>query len=534
MVGILSILIELVESSEKLLPVKTPQSIGLVRGSARIYATSGFGAIIGLASTALLGLNFGTGPAIETFFVATTTYFVVTKMLQTGAVGGVATPILLRMRQEAGAAAESRTMTGFVAAALVGSVVGALAISVFIGNLTSVLVPGFDETERNLVVPLTRILSIGIAAIPVSALFTAFLNANSKFGWPEMATVSGTIINLAFIGIGAPLIGIEAAAYGMVAGAWLSAGVLAVLAVKGGWKPRLRDVRIHAETEEWFRGLRPYVAYTMFMQAQAVVFVAVLSALPDGSLAYYRYGVDLVAKGGSLLNAPVNAMALPYMAQAKVSDGVRAFRSSFAESGSAALLLGLLPAVFVSLNADLITALIWGRGEFSAEAVREVATVIAISALALPLQFLFSVFQKGLVALQKNVATNVVSIVGQIALISLVFLLVPRWGHIGAAWVGPIGTLVGLITASVVLWRAQSFPDISTTWRRLRSYIIPVGITVAAVWGVKYSLDRVALANVVELVVSATIFAVIGLATTILFKSEPIYSSWLLLRRRFS
>jgi peptidoglycan biosynthesis protein MviN/MurJ (putative lipid II flippase) len=503
-----------------------PETANIARGSVRIYATVGAGAVIGLITTALLGFHFGTGDSIETFFVATTFYFVVTKLLQAGAIGGVATPILIRVRHANGVAAENSVLTGLLVVTLIISVVVAGLIAVSVSGLTTVMVPGFDDSKRDLVVPLARIMSLGIAAAPINALLTAYLNSKQKFGWPETTNLSGAMVNLAFVGLGASFIGIEAAAYGLVVSAWLSTTLLAIMAIGSGWRFRVSDIRVHAETIEWLKGLRPFTGYTVLMQIQAVVLVSVLSVLPDGSLAFYRYGSDLVAKAGGLLAGPINSMVLPYVAKARIDGGIDAFREALARASAASLALIIVPTVFIALNATGITESILGRGQFDGVAVRQVSIVIMISSLALPLQFVFSVFQKGLVGLQKNLLVNAVGVFGQIIIVGLTLFLVPIWAHTGAAWIGPISTAALLFVTGVMLWRLNVAPNLRTVALSLRAYSLTLVVILLAILGSYVGLGILGKSDITLVIGSGISIVVSAVLLVFVLKVGPLVVIW--------
>lgn len=472
-------------------PSENPDAINTVRtitrGGARIYAVNGVGALVGLVTTAMIAFHFGVGAEIEAFFAATTTYFLAAKLLQSGAAGGVIIPALVRVRSNLGDEEWNRFLSSAVLVAAFASTLLAIAIAVALPWATHLLVPGFSDEKRDLVVMLARILTIGIATAPVISLLSAALNSEGRFGVPEISNFAGTIVYLGFVAAGPFIGGIEFVAIGMATSGWIVAIVLFVAVSNSGFRFKLVKPWRNTETRYWLKALRPFSWYTVVMQLRAVFLIALLSTLPAGSMAYYRFGVDFVAKVGSLVQAPINSMLIPYLSETLLRTDLDRFRKSVATATVNALLLISLPAILLALNAQQIARIVWGRGEFEPAAVIAVGNVVAIGALALFPQVMYGVLNKSMMARGRTGVLNIVAGLGQMYHFGLIIWLVPRWGYIGAAWHGVFATTLLVITMAIALHFVQSWPD----WKSVTSHasksallIVAAGAGVFAITGV--------------------------------------------------
>ena len=148
------------------------------------------------------------------------------------------------------------------------------------------------------------------------------------------------------------------------------------------------------------------------------------------------------------------------------------------------LILILTPLAFVlALTGRSLIAILFGRGAFGADAVKETAWLFSVLILALPFEAVNSVVARVNIARQEVAFGTRWQILGNVLNAVLVFGLVKQFGPIGL----PIGTLAFYIVYLLLLARPFSVRYTpATLWPTLQHMLMTViacGATAAVAWG---------------------------------------------------
>jgi putative peptidoglycan lipid II flippase len=420
------------------------------KSSAHLYFIRIIGIALGLVRISLLGYYFGVERSIEAFFGATALLALSGKFLQTGAFSSVFVPIFLEFQ------AKHKEKTWRILSNLFNLVTlfgGALWLILLSTShwIASWLVPGFDPTTQDLVVQLFRLISPTIPLSIVAVLSISVLHASRKFALPRWIGIITSFVEIGLFLLLVQRMGIYALAVGLLAGTVLESllllGSLYRMGYRHQWILNLRDPLIH----DTYKMVRPFFLYMVAMQLVSFFTIRIISFLPAGSYAIYRYAFDLITKLSNFLNKPIGTVAYTFISEETIRLKYNVASKKLSMALKMTLLVSLAPTFIILLTSRQIIGLLLNRGNFNAEALIPLASALSIFGLGIFLKGAHELFAKTLVSIKRTFALNFFSILHQGITLLLIYLFVREWGLLGAVWASPLSMMIGIALHSGVL-----------------------------------------------------------------------------------
>jgi putative peptidoglycan lipid II flippase len=233
--------------------------------------------------------------------------------------------------------------------------------------------PGLPKEQLVHVEGLFRILAWNLPLSVLVGLFQAGLHSRLNFVVPAIGSVVGPGVTLAITALASPQAGIEALAWGTVAGS-LVAVVLqgAVLAV-GMSAPGVADFRLWAGPV--LRLALPSALSLLVMRVDSVVDGYVLASDREGCLALWGYAQRITTPFLMLTSGVLSTIAFPRLSLA-ATEGHAATAHEFARSLRLSLWLGLPAVAVVGLFSLPLVRDLFQRGEFTAANAATVAETV--------------------------------------------------------------------------------------------------------------------------------------------------------------
>jgi len=413
------------------------------RSGARLFFLKVLGISLGLVRVSLLAYFFGVGRSLEAFFGATVLLSLSSKFLQSGAISSVFVPVFLENQEKKREEVWKILSNLFNLATLMACL---LWLALFSASpwIARGLVPGFDSSSQDLVVNLFRILSPVIILSLVSSLIVSILNASKKFGLPQWIGILSSLIDIGLIALLVSKMGIFALAVGMLIGnlveCILLIGILRRMGYKHQWTLNLKDPVVR----ELARLVYPFFLRMGVFQATSFFTVGIISFLPSGSYAIYRYASDLIGKLSSLLIQPIGTVAYTYITEETARFQYEEASRRLSRALKMTFLVTVAPTLILLLTSKQITSLLLNRGSFDPSALIPLASALSVFGLGLFLNGAFDLFSKTLISLKRTFALNLFSMIQQCVILLLVLLFSQKWGLLGAVWASPLSTLIGI------------------------------------------------------------------------------------------
>jgi putative peptidoglycan lipid II flippase len=317
--------------------------------------------------------------------------------------------------------------------------VGVSATPLFI----DLIVPGFHDARRPLVIQLVRILFPATGLLVMSAWCLGVLNSHRKFLLSYLAPVAlsvavivVTIMAGQSVTEGRLVIDV---AWGWVLGSLLQFLVQlpSVLQLLPGFRPVL-DVR-SPYVRTVLRNFGPVFVSRGVVQVSAYIDQMIASLLPVGSVSILSCGQFISVLPVSLFSMSVSAAELPALSSATgTQDEIAEFLRNRLSAGLRRIAFFIVPsAVAFLLLGDTITAAIYQSGKFHRSDVELVWAVLAgssVGLLATSLGRLYSSAFYALLDTKTPLRFAVIRVVLTAILGVVCALLVPHWLGLGQKW----------------------------------------------------------------------------------------------------
>ncbi|MHB8171591.1 MAG: lipid II flippase MurJ [Thermincolia bacterium] len=209
---------------------------------------------------------------------------------------------------------------------LVGGVFGAFAYLLYLlaPFWVPVLVPGFSNAGKALVVNLTRIQLIGMVFTALSGVLWAVYHARQRFLWAELTTLLGTIVGLVLLMWALPRYGIRAAA-------WISvvSGAIQTLLLLPGLGRYTRPEWGSASLVQAWRRIKPLLIGTVYYKTDPLVDRFLSSMAPAGGLTLLYLGQQIYGAVTQIINKAIAAPMVPLLASYAKADNWSVFRQVY-------------------------------------------------------------------------------------------------------------------------------------------------------------------------------------------------------------
>lgn len=354
----------------------------ILRGTGIVAAGTLLSRVLGAARDSVIAACFP--PAVtDTFWVAFTIPNALRGLLAEGAVSAAFVPVYTDLRSREGDAAARefhRALAGTLFAVLgVVSTLGVILAPV----LARLYADGYDEARLETTVTLTRLVFPYLFFAGSAALGMGALNAHRRFAVPAAAPA---LLNVALIASPFLLVPI-ARALGLPDVAALALGALVggALQVVAQWPALSREGLLRAPTfapghpgvRRALRLLAPLTIGLGVYQLNVMLSRLFVSYLPAGAQSYLYYGQRLVEIPQGMFALALASATLPALAEMHARRDEAALKETFQRSLRHALFVALPMAALLVACAVPIVAVLFGRGEFSADDVRETGRSLA-------------------------------------------------------------------------------------------------------------------------------------------------------------
>ncbi|TBW36409.1 murein biosynthesis integral membrane protein MurJ [Siculibacillus lacustris] len=409
---------------------------------------------LGFVRDTMIAAALGTGPVADAFFVAFRLPNLFRRLFAEGAFASGFVPLLVRARDEVGAAG-ARRFSGAALAVLLAVVIAVSLIAALAAPaLVRLLAPGFvdDPAKFALTVDLTRICFPYLGCVSVVALLAGVLAAERRFLAAALAPV---LLNLVFI---AALIGLALAGRApgpadgrVLAVAVVVAGVvqvvlLAIAVLAAGSTPNLRRPLFDDRLRRFGALAVPGLIAGGLTEINVVVATMIASAEP-GAVSWLYYADRLYQLPLGVIGIAIGQVLLPEIAVGLFDPDRARADAVLSRALEAALALALPAAVALWVLAGPITVVLFQRGAFGAGDAVETTRAMAALALGLPGFVLVKVFSPAFYARED---TRLPMAVGGVAVAVNVALALAFFPFVG--WIAvPVATAAaGWINAALL------------------------------------------------------------------------------------
>lgn len=405
--------------------------------------------LIGLVRQVVIAHAFGTGSDVEAFNAANRVAEVLFNLTAGGALASAFVPTFAGLL-----AKEDRNGAWKLASSVANLLLCILILAAFLAALFApvivqrLLAPGFDPEKQLLTIRLLRVLLPSVVIFGISGLVMGILNSHQKFLIPALTPAMYAVGMILGVLLLSPTYGIFGLAWGAVIGAALHLllQIPSLLKLDGvyafafGLENKL--------VRQVGRLMLPRLFGAAIVQLNFWVNTLLASYQPQGSLNGIVYAFQLMLMPQAAIAQSIAIAAMPTFSAQAALGKLDEMRASLAASIRSVLLLSMPAAAGLILLRKPIIALLYQRGEFTAQSTELVAWALLWYAAGLVGHSVVEVLARAFYALHD---TRTPVIVGATAMglnVALSFLFVWLFSSIG--WMPHGGLALANSTATAL------------------------------------------------------------------------------------
>ncbi|MDD2822661.1 MAG: murein biosynthesis integral membrane protein MurJ [Candidatus Daviesbacteria bacterium] len=295
---------------------------------------------------------------------------------------------------------------------------------IFAGPVTSLIVPGFSESQKELATGLTRVIIIGQLLLVIGAFFVGICQAYQRFIIPALAAVSytiGIIIGIVFL---SPFFGIFGPAFGVIIGAILHIFTQMSLVSSLGFRYRFKLDVFNEGIKEVLRMMSIRTLGIAAEQLNETVGVILASLISTSSVTYLTFAQHLQAVPIGLFGATLAQAALPVLSREKTTGEDDSFKTTLLTTLHQIMFLSLPAAAMLIVLRIPAVRLVFGASQFDWSSTVLTGTTLAWLAVGLTAQSMNLLLIRGFYALKDTRTPVVVSVVAVVINVVLSYVFV--------------------------------------------------------------------------------------------------------------
>jgi putative peptidoglycan lipid II flippase len=411
------------------------------RASLFMIATLIASRILGWLRLSIIGAKFGQTPELDGYFAAFRIPDTLFNLLVAGALASAFIPVftsyLAKEREDEAWRVASSVMNAIVIMLILVSAVLWLLAPI----IQPILAPLPDPAQVELSVRLARIMLLSPIFMGLSALFTGILNSYRQFLSGATAPLVYNFVIILFAVFASPFLGIEALAWGTVAGA-LMMWLVQV--------PELtfRRTRYRFSLDLGHPGVREIVRLTvprtLALGAVQLIFIVdtfLAAKMPEGSLTALNYAFQLMQLPLGVFSIAISAAVFPTLSH-YAAQGLQAKMRDVLQTAIRWILFLTLPTVvmMIVLRRPIVN-LLFQYGQFGPEAREATQEAFLFYSLGLAGHALIQILARAYYASKDTRTPLALTLVSIGTNIVLSVLLAPTYGINGLALANSIATL---------------------------------------------------------------------------------------------
>lgn len=398
------------------------------------------GQILTFGREAIFAAYFGLSYQADAYVVATQIPVILFAVIGVGITTSFLPMYIQKKRNEGEVSATyfiDNASTVFLIISLIFGVTGAI----YTEQIVKLFAPSYDGRLYELTVYLSRITFSYVIFNTFINILKAVHHAWESYVIPIITVYLQSIfviLSIVFLG---NRIGVLAPVLGTLLALFLQA-ILIQLTIKKRylWKPKIN--LSDPDLKKIVRLISPVIIGVGIAEINRVIDRILATGLPEGSVAALNFASKLVGVLGSLLVAGLSVVSYQKFSNLYAEKNMDKLQFQINKFLSITAIMAIPATVgMIFLNHEIIY-IVYGRGEFTSEAVEFTSRIFIYYSLGLFLIVIREILSKAFYAMNNTKTPMVNSSIGLVINISLNLLLVKKMGAVGLALATSITSLV--------------------------------------------------------------------------------------------
>lgn len=413
---------------KNILSILSARQNSILSGAVVLMATVAASKVLGLVRDRLLAHAFSPD-TVAVFFASFRLPDLMFQILIFGAVSVAFIPVFTDYLHHKGEEEAFRFAADILNVVLVLFFLVSLLVFIFAQPFTSLIVPGFSDSQKALTADLTRIILIGQILLVVGAFFAGIGQSYQRFIVPALAAVFynvGIILGIVIFG---RFWGIYGPAVGVIIGAALHVLIQFWLVLSLGFRYRF-GFNLKSEGMKEMLGMMSIRTVGVAVeQINETVGIILASLISVSSVTFLTFAQHLQTVPIGLFGATLAQAALPVLSQEQAKGENESFKSTLLTTMHQIMFLALPAAAILIVLRIPAVRLVFGASRFDWTATVLTGKTVAWLAVGLAAQSVVLLLVRAFYALKDTRTPVIVSFI-TVALnvvLSIFFVRVLRW-----------------------------------------------------------------------------------------------------------
>jgi len=348
---------------------------------------------LGLLYSVVLARYFGVGTSIEVYFASTTLLFMINSLTQSGQLAEIAMPIYHKFQSSEGQEKANRVMS------VVFNWMGLIALTFTIGSFLGApylfywSASGFEPEQLEEGVLIFRIISPLLFIEIMKSQITSLVNAEKKFGKIEWVNILNQITSMLFI----VFLSGKYQVYAVVMGLWVGELIAIGYGIYVLSQTRFRFHFILKQEGFQISSVLKNMSYTFayVMVTQVFLFYMnnLLTHLPKGMYAVFKYATLIFSKIQGLLIRPVSTIFFSQFSSA-FHSGSSKLKNLVEETTSLSFVLSAFVFAGMLAAGHPLLRILWEGDKFTSESVFRVYETLSVISICMFFNAMALIFRK--------------------------------------------------------------------------------------------------------------------------------------------
>lgn len=415
-------------------------------GSAVLSATTVLSYALGLLRDRMLATKFGASIYLDAYNAAFTLPDLILNIFVAGALTAAFVPIFSDLKNSNRHGEASDFINSVISSSLFVVIIAGTLVFIFAPFLSKYVVPGFDETSRDIFVNLVRILLLSPIIFSISNTIGNINLTHEKYFWYGISASLynvGIIFGAIFL---APHFGIYGVAIGTVIGALLHL-ISRLIGLSYPYKYRPK-ISFNHNYRTFIKLMLPKVIGQPLEQITFLGYTIIASTIGAGSIAIMNFARNFQSMPVNVIGITLALTAFPVLTRLSARESQREFRNEIKFTLFTVLLITIPSAFAVYFLRNYLIAIFLGGGMFDSEAIRLTGATLGMLAISIPTESMTHLISRGFYALKDSLTPVVVGLMGLITAIVFGYLFSKSMGIEGLA----LGFVFGSILKTIALY----------------------------------------------------------------------------------
>ncbi len=401
--------------------------------SAVLIATMGLASRgLGLVRDRILAVEFGAGDILDAYYTAFKVPDLIYNLLILGALSAAFIPIFAGLISKNGKSKEAwRLVNIMLSVGVVSVAVISFVMLIFSRGIVDLIAFGYDDSKKELVLEMTRIMLLGPILLGVSGIIGGVLNSFKKFFFYSLSPIFynlGIIIGAVFL---TKYFGPRGLALGVVLGSLLHLLIQVPEAYRCGLRFKFDFDWRNRYFKKVITLMIPRTIGIATSQINLVIVVVLASTLASGSLAIFNFANNLQSVPLGLFGISFAIASFPVLSRLWARGDKNKFVLELTDTLRKIIFFIIpLSALMYTLRAQIVRVVL-GAGAFNWEDTELTFAALGIFLFSLWAQSLIPLLARAFYAMHNTKIPFIVGVLSELLNISLAVLLIRSYGVLG-------------------------------------------------------------------------------------------------------